>query len=118
MATTSKVIYDTLVELRASAALTANVDGTGQLLYAYGLNKAVAIVTAKSGTSPTLDIKIQECATLGGSYTDIAAFAQITAVGSYELVFRAVQPYIRYSATVGGTTPSFTTWIIVTTPDK
>ncbi len=66
-------------------------------------------VPSVTGTSPTCDIKLQECATLGGSYTDVAggAVPQITAAGTYELHVHWLQSYIRHHTTLGGTTPVF-----------
>lgn len=68
------------------------------------------VVTAVSGTSPTLDVAIEESPDNGTNWIRIYEFPRITATGSY------VSPKIRatygtrfrYVRTVGGTTPSFT----------
>ena len=63
-----------------------------------------------SGTSPTLDAKLQDSAD-GTSWADTGvAFSQVTASGSRqqrELRTRQGRPYVRVAATVGGTSPSF-----------
>ena len=42
--------------------------------------------SASGGSSPTLDIKVQDCATSGGSYADVsgAAFTQVTTSASLQ----------------------------------
>jgi hypothetical protein len=63
-----------------------------------------------SGTSPTLDVKLQDSAD-GSSWADTGvAFTQVTATGSrQQREFRTKQgrPHVRLAATVGGTSPSF-----------
>jgi hypothetical protein len=71
---------------------------------------ALLNVGAVSGTSPTLDVKVQESATSGGTYTDVpdAAFTQITAANKSALInFRRTKRFCRLLATIGGTSPSF-----------
>lgn len=80
-------------------------------------------VTAASGTTPTLDIKIQAKCNLTGIYYDIpgAAFTQKTTattdflvvsdgvtVSANKAVSHPLPTYFRAVATIGGTTPSFT----------
>lgn len=80
-------------------------------------------ITAASGSSPTLDIKLQGYDELGEDYFDIpgAAFAQATGTGTDELVLYPgvaetsnvsvsdVLPRVsRAVATIGGSSPSFT----------
>jgi hypothetical protein len=63
-----------------------------------------------SGTSPTLDVKLQDSAD-GSSWADTGvAFTQVTATGSrQQREFRTKQgrSHVRLAATVGGTSPSF-----------
>lgn len=98
-----------------SAARTASANGTG--VDTMGYNEVVALldVGAVSGTSPTLDVKLQESDTSGGTYTDIsgAAFAQVTDANHSLTIGVKVgdgvrKRFIRAVATIGGTTPSFT----------
>jgi hypothetical protein len=80
-------------------------------------------ITAASGSSPTLDIKLQGYDELGADYFDIpgAVFAQATGTGTDELVLYPgvaetanvsvsdVLPRVsRAVATIGGSSPSFT----------
>lgn len=65
-------------------------------------------VTAASGTSPTLDVVIEESAD-GDVWTTLQTFTQKTAVGTE--VVRVSNPFhnkLRIKFTVGGTSPSFT----------
>lgn len=111
------IIKDDLLVLRASAAATATVNGTGQPIGPTGLVKAVVLVTALA-TSGTLAISIQQDDALGGSYETIASFPVIIAVGTYELPFRASKKYVRYSTTAVHSTESITYEILVTTVEK
>ena len=84
-----------------------------------GFDSAMIILEtgAKSGTTPTLDVKIQECATSDGSFADIsgAAFTQIgdtadqSKTMSLDLKGKvgSRKRYIRVIATPGGTTPTY-----------
>lgn len=80
-------------------------------------------VSAVTGTTPTLDVKIQAKDKLSGNYVDLtgAAFAQKTATGTdyltiypgiaetaNETVSDLVPNAWRAVATIGGTTPDFT----------
>lgn len=67
----------------------------------------VVKVPAAGGTTPTLDLKLQESDTEGSGYTDLVTFDQITAIGVYVRRFATAKRYIRHYATVGGTTPNF-----------
>jgi hypothetical protein len=80
-------------------------------------------ITAASGTTPTLDVKLQRFDVTSGQYVDVAgaAFAQKTTTGTDDLVVypgatvtanRSISSVLtdtyRVLWTVGGTTPSFT----------
>ena len=62
-----------------------------------------------AGTTPTLDIVIQECDTLGGSYTAVpgGTIPQITAAGTYHHHIHWTKRYIRFYATLTGTGADF-----------
>ena len=65
------------------------------------------LVSAVSGTAPTLDISIE--ARYAGRWIAIYTFPQITAIGNYrQAPIEIVEYRIRYSISVGGTAPSFT----------
>lgn len=112
------IIYDSELELRAAAAITSSANGTGKYVGPTTLIKAVVIVSAKSGTNPTLDIHFEE-SNDDSSYSDCAGaiLDQITAVGVYEVYLKTAFKYLRAVWAVGGTNPSFTTQILLTTKD-
>ena len=64
--------------------------------------------TAASGTSPTLDVVVQECATSGGTYVTALTFPQLTAAGVKRITGKLDGRYRKYVATIAGTSPSFT----------
>ena len=71
------------------------------------------LVGVVSGTSPTLDGKLQTSADGSTGWTDIsgATFTQVTATDSFQkigIVENQTSGYIRYVGTIAGTTPSFT----------
>lgn len=71
---------------------------------------AIVAVGTVSGTSPTLDVKVQESDTSAGTYTDIsgATFAQITASNkTLAINFKRSKRFVRLLATIAGTSPSF-----------
>lgn len=108
-----------VLELFSAAARTASANGTGVDLQGY-VNpggrqmKAYLNVGAASGTTPTLDVKIQESDD-DSTYTDIsgATFTQATAAITEEIHFRTSKRYVRAVATIGGTTPSFTFCVVL-----
>ena len=64
-------------------------------------------VSARSGTTPTLDVTIQHSAD-GVTFATLGTFTQKTAVSAEHKVFGGCDRYVRALFTVGGTTPSFT----------
>lgn len=66
-------------------------------------------VTAVTGTTPTLDLRIEESYDAGTNWVTLYEFQRITATGSFNSpVLRATGRNIRYVRTIAGTTPSFT----------
>jgi hypothetical protein len=99
--------------LLQAAARTANTNGTGadvQMVDNVGGRQFMAVlgIGAVTGTSPTLDLKLQESAD-NSTWADItgAAFAQQNAAGTNTLQVRTTKRYVRAVATVGGTSPNF-----------
>lgn len=100
-------------ESLAPAARTASANGTSVDLQGYdGDVLAVLDSAAGTGTSPTMDVKVQDSA-------DNSAFADVTGLTFTQVInavslqtlridSRSVRRYIRLVATIGGTTPSFT----------
>lgn len=62
-----------------SAARTAAFTSDAQLITGYRVLTLQLDVTAASGTTPTLDVKVQTTVD-GTNWCDVAAFAQVTAV--------------------------------------
>ena len=100
------------VAVTTTAALGQVIDLQGY----QGKVKICLAVGAVTGTTPTLDIKVQDCDTSGGTYADLStsvAFAQkvtgsANSVDSVAVDTRACRRYIKLYATAGGTSPSFT----------
>lgn len=99
--------------LHASAAETTTVTGDDLDIEQLKAANFYLDVTAVSGTTPTLDVKIQEKDPVSGKYFDILSFTQATGVtterknygsGAGELLGKI----IRFVATIGGTDPIFT----------
>lgn len=100
-----------------SAARTTSGD-TG-LLDGYGPTKSIRAqldVTAVAGTSPTLDVVIEDTIDGGTNWNVIGTFAQRTLVARE--VLNITGPFsdrLRVRWTIGGTGPSFTfavTWLL------
>jgi hypothetical protein len=102
-------IPNTLVADVASAAITTTAN-TSAITPASGNCYEVNIpVTAVTGTTPTMDVNIEESDDSGTNWFVVYSFPRITATGIYrspQLPFKGNR--IRYTQTIGGTTPSFT----------
>jgi hypothetical protein len=94
------------------SALTTTTNGSAiDLILSDGSCFASLHVGAVTGTTPTLDVKIQESDTSGGTYSDItgATFAQqTTATHHLWINFKRSKRFCRAVATIGGSSPSFT----------
>lgn len=89
--------------ITASATSAAVSSGNYSSAIAY-LN-----VTAATGTTPSLTVKLQDSPD-GVTWYDIpsGAFTAATAVGTQRLTVSNIGPLLRAVSTVTGTTPSFT----------
>ncbi len=106
-----------LGNFQITATHTATINGTAQNINTFGpiiAGKVSAFmdVTAVSGTTPSLTLKLQYSYN-GTNWTDLTsgAMSAITAAGVRELngvTWAGAAPYVRYVATISGTTPSFT----------
>ena len=92
---------------------TSSANGTGLDISTYeGLALVQLANNATSGTTPTLDVKIQDSAD-NSTFADVSgySFTQVTAAlsdpSTLEIDLRNVRQYIRAVATIAGTTPSF-----------
>ena len=96
----------------ADRSATANGPAVDILDYE-GHAAAILQSAAGTGTTPTLDVKLQGSSDGSTGWADIAsaAFAQVTNAASSRQIVKfnasAAKRYIRAVATVGGTTPSF-----------
>ena len=97
------------VTLLASAARTATAAGAAVPGFAAANNLVLQLnVTLASGTTPTLDVVVQDTVD-GTNYSTIATFTQ--AVSTTREVIRLATPFtdtLRAVSTIGGGTPSFT----------
>lgn len=93
----------------ASAAITTTTT-TSSIANDLGNSFQVTIpVTAVTGTTPTMDVRIEESFDGGTNWVTLYEFQRITATGSYNSpILRATGRNIRYVQTIAGTTPSFT----------
>lgn len=91
----------------ASAARTATFTGTP--FDTSGLEEldATLDITARSGTTPTLDLAL-ETTVNGSDWYSVGAFAQKNAVDNDARAFGPLGEESRWKGTLGGTTPSFT----------
>lgn len=69
-------------------------------------------VGAVSGTTPTLDFKLQEASTSGGSYTDVTSGGgtQVTTVSGFQKISLnsdSMKQFVKLSYTLAGTTPVY-----------
>lgn len=111
----NKNIHDvvTLVNLLPTAARTATANGTGVDVRDYeGKGTVVLDSAAGTGTTPTLDVKLQDSDD-NSTFADIsgATFTQVAADAARQniaLDFNNVKRYVRAVSTIGGTSPSFT----------
>lgn len=94
----------------ASAARTAS-GNSGPIAAAGKIAEILLMVhcTAASGTTPTLDVSLEQSAD-GSSWSAItgSSATQLTAAGNRVIAARATANYVRVVYTIGGTTPSFT----------
>lgn len=92
-----------------SAAITSTAT-TAAISPLAGTSYKVQIpVTAVSGTTPTMDVSIEESLDGGTNWFKVYDFPRITAVGSYSSPkLPQTGNRVRYVQTIGGTTPSFT----------
>lgn len=101
------------------AARTSTVTGSAVDLQQYiGKVAFIQQVGTVSGTTPTLDGKIQDSADGSTGWADVsgATFStQVTASNNQQVIavdVRSTKRYVRYVGTIGGTTPSFAVGVI------
>jgi len=65
-------------------------------------------VTSITGATGTLDVKLQDCATSGGTFKDLRAWDQVTTTKGEQFFTARPRQFVKYVGTLGGTTPNFT----------
>ena len=110
-----KIIYvhnELLASNLIAGTFTVDTNGAGVDLQDYqGVLKVILNSGAGGGTTPTLDIKIQDSAD-NSVFADVSGkvFTQVTGVASIQSLAidtRAVRRYIRTVLTITGTSPTF-----------
>lgn len=104
-----------LLTLLSSAARTANGNGDASEVSADAL-VATLDVTAASGTTPQLNVFLEDAPASDGPWTVLATFGQKTGVSSeaQRVANAAFHDFLRVRWTVAGTTPSFTFRVLAT----
>jgi hypothetical protein len=103
-----------LVSLHPTATRTATTNGSpSDVRHHKGIAAVVLDSAGGSGTTPTLDVKIQDSADGSTGWADVpgAAFAQVGTTASRQKIplnVDATRGFVRIVATIGGTSPSFT----------
>ena len=98
----------------ATAAVTSTATSAAIDLKEYDGDVSLILTSAAgTGSSPTLDVKVQDSDESGGTYGDLsgAAFTQVTDSASMQVITFSkdeAKRYIKIVQTVGGSTPSFT----------
>lgn len=92
----------------ASAARTATGNGSAFDTTSFNSIEGFLTVTAASGTTPTLDVRLETSLDAGTTWSTVAAFAQATAATTKNKVFGPLGDSCRWAWTIAGTTPSFT----------
>jgi hypothetical protein len=105
-----------VIELAANAVRTSTLTGSAVDVRKYaGMGQIILSTSAATaGTTPTLNVKIQESATSGGSYTDVpgATFSQVTGAADLTQMipfdFDACKGFVKVIGTIAGTdTPTY-----------
>lgn len=92
----------------ASATKTATGTGTAFATDQVDSLNATLVVSAASGTTPTLDLTLETTAD-GTNFYDVASFPQQTTTNAgVARIFGPVGSSCRWKWTIAGTTPSFT----------
>jgi hypothetical protein len=92
----------------AGARTTTGVGSTFNTEDAIGFSATLSI-TAATGTTPTLDLTLQESLDNGTTWNNVSSFPQKTTTGTHPKTFGPLSPgsICRWSWVIAGTTPSF-----------
>lgn len=97
-----------VIELVSSAARTATFAGSAYVVKDMLEGRIFVDVTAVSGSSPTLDITIQDSPDDGTTWFTHSTVSQITATGQSVISITNFGKTIRANCVIAGATPSFT----------
>jgi len=110
----SKLIQANVVELEAPARQTATFNTADIDLTNYSGPFQIILTTgAGGGTTPTLNVKLQDATASGGAYADItgAVFAEVTgAADSTQMITLQadeMRGFLKVVGTITGTSPTF-----------
>ena len=103
------------VELAPAARRTSTLTGTGIDVLEYeGVALVLLNASAGTGTSPTLDVKLQHSDddstyedVTSGTFTQVTDVAETAGVKVMKLNVSDLKRYLRVIGTIAGTTPSF-----------
>ena len=103
------------VELAPAASRTSTLTGTGIDVLEYeGVGLVLLNASAGTGTSPTLDVKLQHSDddstyedVTSGAFTQVTDVAETAGVKVMKLNVSDLKRYLRVVGTIAGTTPSF-----------
>ena len=104
----------TVVAGVATAAVTSTATSSAIDLLEYDGDVLLILDSAAGGgSSPSLDIKLTECATTGGTYTDLsgATFTQVVDAASMQTLTinkDSSKRFVKIVQTIGGSSPTFT----------
>jgi hypothetical protein len=101
--------------LAAAARRTTTLTGTGiDVLHYEGVALAVLNASAGTGTTPTLDVKLQHsddnstfADVTGGAFTQVTDAAESAGIQVKRINVSDLKRYVRVIGTIAGTTPSF-----------
>ena len=103
------------VELAPAASRTSTLSGTGIDVLEYeGVALVLLNASAGTGTSPTLDVKLQHSDddstyedVTSGTFSQVTDAAETAGVKVMKLNVSDLKRYLRIVGTIAGTTPSF-----------
>lgn len=109
---TSGYLYDrNLVRIKASTTVSATADTTGVDITQFNGGNGMTFIFDCSATAGagSLAIKVQECATSGGTYTDVTGATITVAASGVTTLFvpNVLQPYVCLDQTLTGTSVTY-----------
>jgi hypothetical protein len=114
-------MYGTTATLFAtSTGVTTNANASGSSVNLSSnvgnIVSAILVSGNAGGTTPTMDLKMQESTDGTNNFTDVTggAFTQVTTHNAVQVIaFKPTKPYVRCTGTVAGTNPVFEVQVLV-----